>query len=90
MAEWKYHDFETYAGATRVARLKQHITEVRAVINGPDISADGKMRNLTTLQQYLAEVTKRLDQLESSSSKRAGGITYVRPLPAGGSAAMDE
>jgi len=76
---WTYHDFETYSGATRVSRLKLHITEVRAVINGPDIQADGKGRQLATMNQYLGDLTRRLDQLEGSSTKRAGGITYITP-----------
>lgn len=79
---WTYHDFEESSGATRISRLKQHISEVRAVINGPDVSADGKARNLATLQQYLKDLTIRLDQLEGSGSKRAGGITYIGPVPA--------
>jgi len=83
MAAWTYSDFEESSGSARISRLKQHISEVRAVINGPDISADGKMRNLATLRQYLADLTARLDQLEASSGKRAGGITYICPVPPG-------
>ena len=49
------------------------------MINGPDIQADGKGRQLATMNQYLGDLTRRLDQLEGSSTKRAGGITYITP-----------
>lgn len=76
---WTYHDFEEQTtSATRLTRLRQHISEVNQKIQA-NLSSGADRRENDVLERYLTNVlSKRRAELERAT--RTAGITRGRVL----------
>lgn len=76
---WTYADWAEQATDTaRLARLRQHISEVNSAI-AASVSADGKSRDSSVLKDLLQMLLTERDRLENSPSVATnGGISLVR------------
>ena len=71
---WTYGDYDSLeSDAARLARLRLHIAEVRAVI-GPDMSSAPGSVSFGSLTAYLNRLTDERTTLE----RRTQGATFVR------------
>lgn len=74
---WTYSDWDQQTTpAARLSRLSLHIKEVTDKI-AANVSADGKSRDSSSLNQLLTTLNKRYDQLLSAAGT-AGGISIVK------------
>ena len=65
---WQYHDFEEQStDLARLARLRQHISEVGAKAGRPDVSSDGKSRQGGNTTVYRRDLMARLRELENAT-----------------------
>lgn len=76
---YTYHDYEEQPDdASRLARLRQHLSEVGQQITA-EISKDGLSAQYGALVNYRKQLLDRLTQLESSvGALNAGGISNIR------------
>lgn len=71
---WTYSDYDSLeSDAARLARLRLHIAEVRAVI-GPDMNSASGGVSFGNLTSYLDKLTDERSTLE----RRTQGATFVR------------
>lgn len=85
---WTYHDYgEQVTAALRLARLRQHITEVNAKIQAQLTGVEGGSResgDLVNYRRQLLEEAKELEVLagtvDSDSPRATAGFTRGRPL----------
>lgn len=82
MPAFIFHDWATQpTAALRLARLREHIAEVSALIADFKVitSSDGKSMTRTDLQRYLDGLMAQLKELETRATASAsGGMSYAR------------
>lgn len=80
---WKYADYEEQTDdAARLARLRQHITEVQAEI-GPDLANNGRSRGNQPTIDYLNLILRpRLTELQRVAAFTDAGFSgFTRGRP---------
>jgi hypothetical protein len=80
MAAYAYSAWASQSTPTaQLTMLNLHIGEVSALMNGADVSADGKSISRSTLQQYLNSLYTRADKLASDGAGVTnGGVMLAR------------
>lgn len=74
---WTYADYEEQStDALRLARLRQHISEVSQAM-GPSVSADGKSRDTGSLATYLGMLRDRRKELEAITGTYAPAVSVA-------------
>lgn len=77
---WTYNDWRRQATpAEQLDRLNLHIEEVSSRLTA-ELSADGKSKSTTALNDYLARLEERADELEQTAGAGVtnGGISLAR------------
>lgn len=79
-----YHDYfsPSYDLATRVSRLQLHICELEAMVNGPDVGADGRSINKSSLGPKIERLQRLYytmkAELEAGTRNPASRFRFTR------------
>lgn len=64
-----YHDWASQSTPTaRLTRLRLHMSEIEAMISGPDVGADGKTVDRNVLELKMKRLMEAATQLESQGA----------------------
>jgi len=80
MAAYSYANWASQSTpALQLSVLNQHIAEVSALMNGADVTADGKSINRSTLSAYLQTLLGERSRMEGNGAGVVnGGVMLTR------------